>query len=568
MDVDVIVAGSGSAGMAAAVVAAKLGLKVLLVEKTRYFGGTTAWSGGGCWIPNNRRMGAIGASDTPGAAMEYLRAVVGNWLRHDLAEAFLANGPDMADFMLDNTAVQMVVRPGPDYFPDRAGGSLSGRSFTPVSFDGRELGREIARLRPPLEQFNAPWGMMMNLVDRQHAMQASSSVRSAVYMGKLFARLASDKLKYGRGTRLHMGNALSARFLKSAIDAGVMLWTESPIVALMRDKKAVIGAVIKHEGVDTEVFARRGVVLATGGFAANPETRKQHYPASDQAMTLVAPGNTGDGISLAVHAGGAMEKKNADNAVWIVMSRYRQRDGKVMPCPHILDFGRPGVIIVNHQGERFTNEATLFVAQKMNETGVTSAWAVCDSKFIRKWGLGLVLPKGIRLRRLVREGYLLQAPTIAELARKMGADAGTLGKTVDDANVAARAGGGDPMGKGDGAFDRYLGDQSNKPHPNLGPIESQPFYALDLVAGDITSTLGLRVSSRGEVLDGGNEPIAGLYACGLDMNSLWAGLAPANGANNGVNMTFGYIIARALAAQPDGPAAPKQGGLRAAPVSA
>ena len=370
MDVDVIVAGSGSAGMTTAVVAAKSGLKVLLVEKTRYFGGTTALSGGGCWIPNNHQMGSVGASDTPDAAMQYLEAVVGNWLRRDLAEAFLAKGPEMVDFMLTNTAVQMTVRPGPDYFPDRSGGSISGRAFTPVLFDGRELGRDIARLRPPLKQFNAPWGMMVNGVDIHHAMAADRSVKSAIHMLKLFARLASDNLRYGRGTRLTMGNAMAGRFLKSAIDAGVSLWADSPIVELIRNGKAVIGAVVRHEGANTQVFARRGVVLATGGFAANEQMRKQYYPASGQAMTLVPPGNTGDGISLAAGAGGAMEEKNADNAVWVVMSRYRQRDGTILPCPHILDFGRPGAIIVNRKGQRFTNEATLFVAQKMNETGL------------------------------------------------------------------------------------------------------------------------------------------------------------------------------------------------------
>jgi succinate dehydrogenase/fumarate reductase flavoprotein subunit len=536
--------------MTAAVVAAKSGLKVLLVEKTRYFGGTTAFSGGGCWIPNNHQMEAMGASDTAEAGMAYLEAVVGNWLRQDLATAFLAKAPEMIDFMLANTSVQMIVRPGPDYFAERPGGSKSGRAFTPVLFDGRELGPELARLRPPLQQFNAPWGMMINGADIHHAMAADRSLKSAFYMAKLFARYAVDKLRYGRGTRLTMGNALVGRFLKSAIDAGVTLWTESPIVDLIHKNKAVVGAVINHEGVDTPVFARCGVVLATGGFGNNPQMRKQYYPASDKGMTLVAPGNTGDGLSLAAGAGAAMTEKNADNAVWVPMSRYRQADGSILPCPHILDFGRPGVILVNRSAERFTNEATVFVAQRMNEAGVASAWAVCDAKFIRKWGLGMVLPKGIRLKRMVREGYLHQAPTLEALAQKMGVDGAKLVKTVEAANAAARSGQGDAVGKGEGSFDRYLGDPTQKPHPNLGVIESGPFYALDVFPGDISSTLGLQVSPRGEVLDGQNKPIDGLYACGLDMNSPWSGLAPANGANNGANMTFGYIIAKALAEEP------------------
>lgn len=549
---DVIVAGSGSAGMTTAIVAAKHGLKVLLVEKTPYFGGTTALSGGGCWIPNNRQMAAMGATDTQDAAMDYIKAVLGKWLRQDLAEAFLANGPDMADFMLENTAVQMVVRHGPDYFPDLPGGSKGGRAFTPVLFDGRELGPDILRLRPPLEQFNAPWGMMINMGDIQHALAATRSPRSALYMAKLFARFGIDKFRYGRGTRLTMGNALAGRLLKSAIDAGVTLWTESPIVELLREDGAVIGAVVRHEKVNRGVLARRGVVLATGGFSGNTAMRQKYYPQTDHRMTLVAPGNTGDGIGLAIGAGAAMVERNADNGVWVAMSRYRRPDGSLMAIPHILDFGKPGIIIVDGRGERFTNEASVFVAQQKKEAGLTTAWAICDAKFIRKWGLGMILPNGLRRGRMVREGYIQRAPTLAALAAKIGVDPAVLDQTVEMTNVAARLGGGDPAGKGDGGFDRYLGDPAHKPHVNLGTIETGPFYALEIVPGDVSSTLGLRVTARGEVLDDASQAIAGLYACGLDTNSIWAGLTPANGANNGANMTFGYIIGRHLAdAEPD-----------------
>jgi succinate dehydrogenase/fumarate reductase flavoprotein subunit len=549
MNVDVIVAGSGSAGMATAIVAAKSGLKVLLVEKSPYFGGATALSGGGCWIPNNHQMASIGASDTPDAGLQYLQAVVGNWLRPDLAEAFLTTGPEMVDFMLSNTSVQMMVRPGPDYFPDRAGGSNGGRAFTPMLFDGRELGRDVRKIRPPLKQFNAPWGMMMNLVDMHHGLAAHHSIKSAFHMLKLFARYAADKVVYGRGTRLVMGNALVGRLFKSALDAGVALWTESPIIELIRDDQGVAGAVIRHEGVDTEVQASCGVVLATGGFAANDEMRARFFPLAEQTLSLMPTSNTGDGLALAIDAGGVMEKNNATNAVWSALSRYRQPDGTILPCQHFLDLGRPGAIAVNRDGRRFANEATQFVVQKMYETGSIPAWIICDAKFIHKYGLGLVLPRGMRLKRLLREGYLQSAPTLSALAEKIGVDGANLIDTVKEANAAARVGHGDPMGKGDGGFDRYMGDASHEPSPNLGPIESGPFYAVEVFPGDTGSTLGLRVSARGEVLDKHGGPIPGLYACGLDMNSIWAGLPPANGANHGANMTFGYIIGRWLAQQ-------------------
>jgi succinate dehydrogenase/fumarate reductase flavoprotein subunit len=547
MTVDVIVAGSGSAGMATAIVAAKSGLKVLLVEKSPYFGGATALSGGGCWIPNNHQMASIGATDTPEAGREYIEAVVGNWLRPDLAKAFLETGPEMMDFMLTNTSVQMMVRPGPDYFPDRPGGSSGGRAFTPVLFDARILGRNVRKIRPPLKQFNAPWGVMMNLIDMNHGLVAHRNPKSAWHMAKLFLRFAADKVRYGRGTRLVMGNALVGRLYKSALDAGVMLWTESPINQLLSKDGQVIGATIRHEGADVSVHATCGVVLATGGFAANDQMRAKFFPMGKETLSLMPSSNTGDGLSLAMDAGGIMENGNATNAVWSALSRYRQSDGTILPCQHFLDLGRPGAILVNRQGERFANEATQFVVQNMYDTGSVPAWIICDAKFIHKYGLGIVLPRGMRLKRLLREGYLLKAPTLLALAEKIGVDGDNLLRTVEQTNVAARAGHGDPMGKGGGEFDRYLGDASHKPHPNLGLIETGPFYAIEVFPGETGSTLGLRVGPHCEVLDKDGDAISGLYACGLDMNSLWAGLPPANGANHGANMTFGYIIARKLA---------------------
>lgn len=546
---DVVVAGSGSAGMTAAIVAALNGLKVLLVEKTEYLGGTTAWSGGGCWVPCNPLMEKIGLNDSREAAMSYATTVVGPHLRQDLYETFLDESPRMLEFMLSRTQVRFMPRtPAPDYRMDAPGALIGGRSLGSVPYDGRLLGEYLKLLRPPLPGFNAPWGMMLSPLDLMQAMQVFKSPKAFWYMTKLVARYAMDLLRFGRGTRLTMGNALSARLIRSAVDAGVTLWTQTPAKQLLREGERVTGLVVEREGQELHIKARKGVVLACGGFAGSADQRAKHYPYAEHHVSVVNHENTGDGQQMAMDVGAVLQASNARNGFWAVVSCWQRKDGSLLKCPHFFtDIPKPGCIVVNIRGERFGDEANLELAAAMHATGSVPAWMICDDAFIHKYGLGLVYPFGIRLGKMRRAGYLHRGASLAELAAKIGVDAAGLARSVTRNNAFAITGIDTDFGKGSSALDRSLGDPSHKPNPCLGPIAKGPFYAVKIVPSDVASVLGLQVNTQAQPINAEGKPIAGLYVCGLDMNSLWSGNGFANGAFHSQNMTFGYIIGRKLA---------------------
>lgn len=549
MEVDVIVVGSGGGGLCAATVAAQRGLNVLLAEKSAWFGGTTALSGGGIWAPCNSLATAAGLSDDRTLARRYVHEAVGPTVRSDLVDAFLEAVPRMVDYLHAHTAVRFGLQLGfPDWHPKAEGFSASGRLLSPVEFDGRELGPHFDELRWPLSEFNAPGGFMIGLGDMPHIANIKTSFASASHMGKLLLRFAKDRLRYRRGTRLTMGNALAGRLLLSALDAGVTLWRNAPMTRLLMENGAVVGAMIEREGQPVEVRARRGVILATGGFSANGAMRRQYIPYPDQHVSLVPESNTGDGLQEGLQAGGQFDGDNISNAGWVVVSVLEQTDGSVRKFPHLfLDRGKPGCIAVNSDGKRFGNESTTNLVEPMHRTGSVPAHLICDHPFIKKYGLGLVRPGGIGLKRMLAAGYVTSAPTLEALAATIGANATNLKETVHRFNAQAAAGVDDDFARGSDPGDFAMGDMHHKPNPCLGPLEQPPFYAVRIFPGDTTTTVGLRVDSKARVLGTDDQPIDGLHAVGLDMNSLWRGRAPAAGSNNTLGLTFGFIAAETLA---------------------
>lgn len=542
---DVIVVGSGGAGLATAVIAAHEGLKVLVAEKGDNFGGTTALSGGGIWVPLSSAAIKAGFRDNREVVRSYVQKVVGDSLELAQLDAFLDAAPKMVDYFDARTAVKFALQPGfPDWAMDVEGAVEDGRLLSPVEYDGRELGEYFPRLKTPLSEFNAPGGFMVGINDMPHLDNVTKSFKSFCYMAKLLGRFAIDRLRYPRGTRLTMGNALAARLLRSALDAGVTLWDKSPVVELLRDGERISGVVLERNGEQVEVLARRGVMLASGGFSANPQMRAQFIPFAEHHVSLVPDTNTGDGINMAKAAGAEMEWKNVSNGAWTVMSLATDSDGKVIKFPHIfLDRSKPGCIAVNKDGQRFTDEATLDMVKDMHASGSVPAHLVCDHKFIKKYGLGLVKPGGLGLKKWINAGYIITAPTLAELAQKIGCNAANLEDSAARMTRYAAEGHDPDFGKGGNASDRSMGDPHHKPNPCLGPVSSAPFYAVQILPGDSTTTLGLKVDDHARVLDSSGVPIPGLYAAGLDMNSLWRGAPPANGGNNTLSLTFGYLAA-------------------------
>tara|TARA_R110002110_G_C13470525_1_gene720972 strand:+ start:88752 stop:90416 length:1665 start_codon:yes stop_codon:yes gene_type:complete len=547
----VLVVGAGGAGLTAATVAAQRGLDVLLVEKTPVFGGTTAWSGGGIWVPCNTLQHAAGLQDSTKLAKTYVQSVIGTTLREDLLDAFLEAAPAMVDFLQHNTAVEFLLHEGfADWYQDLPGATTSGRLLAPAEFDGRELGQYLQQLREPLHEFNAPAGMMIGFDDMQHIANVKKSWQSLRHIVRLLTRFMWDKLRYQRGTRLTMGNALIARLLKSSIDAGVTLWSSAPMLQLETQSGKVLGATIEKDGQPLRVMATRGVILASGGFSANPDFRRQFIPFPDQHVSMVCAGNTGVAISNALEMGAGFDGDNISNAGWLVVSKLQQADGSVRKFPHLfLDRGKPGCIAVNLQGKRFGNESTTNLVEPMHNSGSVPAYLLCDHKFIKKYGLGLVRPGGIGLKKMLQGGYVLKADSLAQLAEKAGIDANNLQSTVERFNQYAEKGVDDDFARGSNKDDFGMGDMNHAPNPCLGPIVAAPYYAVKIFPGDSTTTVGLKVDAKARVLGADGEPIPGLQAVGLDMNSLWRGKAPSHGGNNTLSLTFGYIAGNALADQ-------------------
>jgi succinate dehydrogenase/fumarate reductase flavoprotein subunit len=307
---DVLVAGSGAGGLAAAVTAHHLGLDVIVAEKAPLFGGTTARSGGWLWIPGNPLERAAGIEDSLEDAYRYLEHEAGNAFDSERVMAFLRAGPEMVDFFRRHTALDFVLGPHfSDYHPDAPGARPGGRSICAAPFDGSALGPELARLRPPLDEITL-FGMMIGSgPELQHFFQATRSPRSALYVARLLARFARDRLLYGRALRLTNGNALAARLAKSAFDRGIPIWTDAPLRELVVEGGRITGALVERQGSVVRVHTRRGVVLACGGFPHDRARRARLFPHAPDGEAHFSPApeeNTGDGLKLAEAVGAAV----------------------------------------------------------------------------------------------------------------------------------------------------------------------------------------------------------------------------------------------------------------------
>lgn len=547
-ETDVVIIGSGGGGLSAAITAANTGLKVLVIEKTAYFGGTTAISGGGIWVPANHLAEASGLSDTEHAASQYIKSLVGDIVREDILNAFVTHAHQMLKFLGNKSQVQFALHKAePDYYQELPGAVTEGRLLSPLDFDGRQLGEDLEAIRPPLKEFNAPMGFMINFDDIDALSNVGKSLKSTLHAMRLMLDYLVDRLRYSRGTRLTMGNALVARLLISARKAGVELRRNTSMQELVIDNGCVTGVKVLQDGKLIQINARRGVILASGGFSASLEMRRQFIPYPEQHVSFLPDGNTGDGLRSALVLGAELETGNHDDAAYTVMSVLHKPDGSLGKYPHVfLDRTKPGCIAVNSKGLRFGNEAAADFVKAIHNSGSVPAHLICDHVFIKKFGLGLVLPGGIRLGKMIKAGYIISAPTIKELAGRIGADADQLEATISTSNQYAKTGKDLDFNKGNSAVDRALGDAEHHPNPCLGAIAKAPFYAVQVFPGDGSTTLGLKTNQHAQVLKA-DTPIPGLYACGLDMNTLWRGKEPAHGSYNTLAMTFGYIAAKHIA---------------------
>jgi succinate dehydrogenase/fumarate reductase flavoprotein subunit len=553
-EVDLLVIGAGAGGMTAALSGSIAGLKVLLCEKTGMVGGLTATSGGTTWVPGTALSRKAGVPDRAEDAGVYLRHVIGERGGDDLRASFLKHGAEAIADLEANSQVRFVAAQAHPDYRDGPGAAYGGRALAVVEFDGRRLGADFERVRPPQGVFMGLGGMMVGRAEIGPLLNPLGSLANLRVALRLLLGHARARLRHRRGTRLLMGNALAARLLLSLRQRGVPIWFDSPLADLVRDGGSVVGAVIRTPSGARRVRARRGVVLATGGVGWSKALREKFFPREVSRLSQAPETNTGDGITIAVErAGAALDDGGESPALWMPCSLLP--GGGPVPAiwPHILlDRAKPGLIAVGLDGRRFVNEAHSYhdFCMGMIRAGLDHAWLVVDSRFVGRYGLGLVLPKGRGLRRLLRTGYLRSGASAEALARQIGVDPEGLAGTIAANNRFAAGGVDEAFGRGETALNRFYGDPAaGLPNPCLGPIAVPPFYALKVVAIDLAGAAGLKIDPNGEVLDGAGGPIPGLYACGNDASSIFRGTYPGPGTTIGPAMVFGWLAARHAAAR-------------------
>lgn len=542
---DVIVIGAGAGGMTAACVAAREGSSTLLLEKAAQVGGTTAISGGMVWVPGNPKFSPAERIADREAARTYLDHTLPEWQDRALTETYLARAGEAIEYLESRTSI--AFRPVafyPDYYPDLPGAAMGGRVLEPQAFDARALGKSFGLLAPPLPEFTLFGGMMVDRADIPHLRKATKSVRSALRVARILARYARDRLSFERGAHLVLGNALAARLLKSVLDAGVVLLTSVAGVELLREGNRIAG--VKIAGAK-EIRARRGVVLAAGGFSHDADLRARYLPPKTGPSSAACTSDTGDGLRLGLAAGARMPEDHINNAFWVPSSRFVRDDGTPAVYPHtVTDRGKPGVIAVDGRGKRFVNEAQSYheFVQAMFRADAIPAWLVCDRDAMWRYGLGAVRPFTPRLDAYVRSGYVKRASSVGELADSIGIDAFALDATVQRFNVDARNGVDRDFGKGSNAYHKYVGDAAHQPNPCLAPIVAPPFYAVAVYPGDLGTSAGLITNEHAQVLHTDGRVIEGLHACGNDMSSIMKGAYPGPGITLGPALVFGYLAAR------------------------
>jgi len=556
--VDLLVIGSGAGGLSAAVTAAHLGLKVLVLEKEVQYGGTTAWSGGWMWVPRNPLAVAAGIVEDITQPLSYLKHELGGRYDESLVLAFLENGPRMVEFFQSQTALHFIDGNAiPDFHGRTPHASVGGRSICAAPFDGRQLGANIAALKPSLPETTL-WGMgIASGAELRHFLNAIRKPASFWYVTKQVLRYWRDLFIHHRGMRLVNGNALVAGLAASAFAKGVEIRTNSPARRLLVEEGRVVGAVVGCLGGDVEVHARRGVVLACGGFPHDVARKKEllpHAPTGQEHWSAASRGNTGDGLRLGEAAGGVLATDLVQAAALAPVSLVPLTDGSIAHFPHLIERAKPGLIAVTRHGKRFTNEAdsyhdfmrSLLAATPAGEA--VEAWLVCDHRFIRRYGLGAVKPTPIPMSSMLANRYLKRGDTLEALAHVCGIHAEILQKTVLRYNLQALKGMDDDYAKGETPYNRVQGDAAQTQangllNPCMAPLERGPFYAVKVVPGSLGTFAGLRVNVRAQVLNAQGQPIAGLYAGGNDMASVMGGNYPAGGITLGPAMTFGFITA-------------------------
>jgi 3-oxosteroid 1-dehydrogenase len=543
---DFVVVGSGGGSMCAALALRAHGRSVLILEKTDLVGGTTARSGGVMWIPNNPFMARDGVPDSPERAAAYLDAVIGEAADAPGASParrrrYLAEAPRMVQFLLEQGVRLTRVKSWPDYYDERPGGSVPGRTVVAELFDLNQLGAWAAKLRPSFIQAPVP----ATLEEMMQLPHIKRSLRSALLLVRLVVRGIAARIT-GRSW-VAGGAALQGRMLQAALRAGVEILPSTPVTALLVERGAVTGVLAQRDGKPWRLGARLGVLVNAGGFAHSQAMRDRYAPGTSVQWTMAAPGDTGEMIEEMMRIGAAVAQmeERVGNQVTLPpgaeSSEFKPTAQRLTAAPH--------AILVDQRGARYLNEGGSYMAyakgmlERQRAAPAVPSWAVFDSQYLRKYMLAGTMPGGRKPQAWYDWGYLKQADSIEALARQLAIEPAALDATVARFNGFVRAGRDEDFHRGERAYDRWLGDPFHAPSETLGAIERAPFYAVAVYPGDVGTFGGVVTDEHARVLRADGTPIAGLYATGVSTASVMGRAYPGAGSSVGPSFVWGYVAA-------------------------
>lgn len=549
--VDVLVVGSGSGGMLGAVRAHDLGANTLVVEKSDKYGGSSAMSGGVIWIVNSHLMPATGIQDSDEEGLAYLKHLTRGMVPEERLRAYVTYGKEMVKWTMENTRTQfMALDIYPDYYPDVPGYKPGSRSTEPLAFDGRLLGDEFEHLRDQHIQLLIFGRLMMTTYEVGAVFKKAPGWVSQM-LKSVFEYLSDFKyrLKSKRSRRLTFGNGLMGSLRMSMIDRNIPLWRNCPLKELIVEEGRVVGALVEKEGRPMRIQARKGVLLAAGGFESSQAMREKYLPGPTKAVwTAANPANTGDAINAGIKIGAGLGFM--DDAWW---GPTCLPPGEPTARMLIIEKSLPGCMFVAPDGKRFTDEAAAYIEivndmHKEQQKGreVLPAWMVFGRHYRQKYPMGPVLPGSnmpdFMVPKDLWDSFIYKADTVEELSRKIGVNAEGLMESLRKMNEYAVTGVDLDYRKGANEYDRYYGDAEVTPNPCLAAIEA-PYYAVQIYPGDLGTKGGLQADEKARVLDEQGKVIPGLYVVGNNSAAVMGPTYAGAGSTIGPSMTFAYIAA-------------------------
>ena len=557
--VDVLIVGSGGGGMAAALTAAASGLDVLMVEKSSQYGGSTALSGGGIWVPGAPSQRQEGYTPEPEGVVEYLRRITEGLVSEARIRQYVESAPKMLEFLEGQSNwLEFVWKPGyADYYPELPGGSELGSTINVPPIDLRKLGDDEQQLLRPLAL--APRGIWLGPKELRQFYRIRQSWAGKGVLLKLVARMVRARVFNERMAAI--GQSLVARLRLAMREHNIPLWLDSPMTELLTDVDgSVTGVMVERDGAKQRIVARVGVILASGGFDHDLAWRKEHLPVVDQDWSFGNPASMGDGIRAGQKVGAATDL--LDEAWWFPAIQWPDGRMQFMLNERMM----PAQFIVNGEGKRFINEAAPYMdfghamidGQKSGVTHIP-CWLITDHRSWNRYVIGghLPIPKipGAPVptgRRVppswLESGVVKSATSWDDMATKIGVPASQLNETARRFNELARKGHDDDFNRGDSVYDNYYGDPT-LPNPNLYPIGEPPYYAFRIVLGDLGTSGGLLTDEHARVLRPDGTVVPGLYAVGNTSAAVMGRSYAGAGATIGPAMTFGFVAAKHLATQ-------------------